>query len=192
MHRDRASSPAGQVRSATLVKESGAGLRRRVVVGALAGAVGTAAMDLLLYRRYRRGGGGDSAWSWESAEGVTGWESASAPGLVGRKVERLVTRRPPPDRWARSTTNLVHWATGAGWGLQYGLLAGRPGRHPVMRALALGPAVWLSGYAVLPLAGVYEPIWKYDARTLGKDLSAHLVYGATTSAVFAALTRGAA
>jgi hypothetical protein len=58
----------------------------------------------------------------------------------------------------------------------------------LVRALALGPAVWLCGYAALPLAGVYKPIWEYDARTLGEDLSAHLVYGATTSAVFAALT----
>jgi hypothetical protein len=49
--------------------------------------------------------------------------------------------------------------------------------------------VWIAGYAVLPLAGVYKPIWEYDARTLGEDLSAHLVFGAATSAVFAALTR---
>jgi hypothetical protein len=62
-------------------------------------------------------------------------------------------------------------------------------RHPWLRALALGPAVWLAGYARLPLAGVYKPIWESDARTLGKDLSAHLVYGVTTSAVCAALTR---
>jgi hypothetical protein len=42
---------------------------------------------------------------------------------------------------------------------------------------------------VLPLAGVYKPIWEYDVRTLREDLSAHLVFGAATSAVFAALTR---
>jgi len=165
------------------------GTVRRIAVGALSGAVGTAAMDLLLYRRYRRDGGKDSAWFWESAEGVHSWDAASAPGQLGAKVERLVTRRPPPDRWARTTTNAVHWATGVGWGLQYGVLAGRRSQHPLVRALALGPAVWLAGYVVLPLAGVYKPIWDYDARTLGKDLSAHLLYGAATSAAFAALTR---
>ena len=162
---------------------------RRLAVGALSGAVGTAAMDLLLYRRYRRDGGQDSAWRWESAEGVTTWDQASAPGRLGEKVERLVTRRPPPDRWARPTTNLVHWATGAGWGLQYAALAARPSKHPLGQALALGPAAWLTGYVLLPLAGVYKPIWDYDARTLGQDLSAHLLYGATTSAAFAVLTR---
>ena len=167
----------------------GSGIGRRLAVGALSGAVGTAAMDFLLYQRYRREGGKGSAWRWESAEGVTTWDEASAPGQLGQKVERLVTGRPPPDRWARPTTNAVHWATGVGWGLQYGLLAGRPSKHPLVRALALGPVAWLAGYVVLPLAGVYKPIWDYDARALGDDLSAHLLYGAATSAAFAALTR---
>ena len=39
---------------------------------------------------------------------------------------------------------------------------------------------------MLPMIGVYEPIWRYDLRTLGEDLSGHLAFGATTSAVFAA------
>jgi hypothetical protein len=166
----------------------GSGIGRQLAVGALAGAAGTAAMDGLLYLRYRREGGKDSAWRWESAEGVTTWEAASAPGQLGEKVERLVTRRPPPDRWARPTANAVHWATGLGWGLQYGALAARSSKHPLLRALALGPVVWLAGYVVLPLVGVYKPIWDYDSRTLGEDLSAHLLYGTTTSAAFAALT----
>jgi hypothetical protein len=165
------------------------GIGGRLVLGAVAGAVGTAAMDLVLYRRYRRAGGKDSLWQWESAEGITGWDEASAPGQLGQKLEQFVTGRPPANSWARSTTNVMHWATGIGWGLQYGALTTRTSRHPWVRALALGPVVWLSGYVVLPLAKVYKPIWDYDARTLGDDLSAHLVYGAATSAVVAALTR---
>ena len=69
------------------------------------------------------------------------------------------------------------------------MLAGRTSRHPWLRALALGPAAWLAGYVILPLAKLYKPIWDYDARTLGEDLSAHLVYGAATAAAFAALDR---
>ena len=166
----------------------GSGIGRRLAAGAVAGAVGTAAMDLFLYRRYRGEGGKEPLGRWELAAGVTSWDEASAPGRLGQKVERLVTGSSPPDSWARTTTNVVHWATGIGWGVQYGALAGTTSRHPWLRALALGPAVWLAGYAVLPLAQVYKPIWEYDARTLGKDLSAHLVFGAATSAVFAALT----
>jgi hypothetical protein len=170
-------------------KAHGPGIVRRAVSGAIAGAVGTAAMDLLLYSRYRRGGGKDPLLQWESAGGVLVWADASAPGQLGQKVERIVTRREPPERWARTTTNVVHWATGIGWAAQYGVLAGRSSSHPVLRGLGLGPVVWLSGYVILPLAGVYRPIWKYDARTLAEDLSAHLVFGVTTGATYAALTR---
>jgi hypothetical protein len=162
---------------------------RNGVLGALSGAAGTVAMDVLLYTRYRRSGGKESVGKWEFADGVTNWDQASAPGQLGRKVEQLVTRRPPPDSWARSTTNIVHWATGAGWGLQYALLAGRTTRHRWLLSALLGPAVWLAGYVVLPLAKVYKPIWKYDARTLRDDLSAHVVYGIVTATTFDVLTR---
>ena len=58
-----------------------------------------------------------------------------------------------------------------------------------MRALALGPVARLSGCVLVPLAKVYEPIWKYDARTLADDLPARLVYGAAAATAFAALTK---
>ena len=164
-------------------------LLRSLAAGALAGAIGTAAMDLLLYQRYRRDGHKDGLWRWESAADVRSWDDASAPGQLGRKALRLATGHEPPDEWARATTNIMHWATGVGWGVQYGALASTTSRYPLVRALALGPVVWLSGYIVLPLANVYKPIWEYDARTLGDDLSAHLVYGAVVSSAFAALTR---
>ena len=164
-------------------------LLRGIVAGAVAGAIGTAAMDLLLYERYRRDGGKSTFGTWELAADVMGWEDASTPGQLGRKALRVASGHEPPDEWARATTNVVHWATGIGWGVQYGALAGLTSTLPRARALALGPVAWLSGYVVLPLAKVYKPIWEYDARTLGDDLSAHLVYGAVVSTVFAGLTR---
>lgn len=167
------------------------GTLRRLAGGAAAGAAGTLAMDVLLYRRYRHDGGKDSFLRWEFAAGVLGWDQASAPGQVGFKLVRALTGRTPPDRWARTATNVVHWATGIGWGVQYGAVASLTSRHVALRAAGIGPAAWLSGYAVLPLAGVYQPIWTYDARTLADDLSAHLVFGAATSCAFAALVREA-
>jgi hypothetical protein len=162
---------------------------RNLGAGGLAGAIGTAAMDLLLYERYHRDGGKVTLGRWEFAGDVMSWDQAFAPGQLGRKALRFATGREPPDEWARATTNIVHWATGVGWGLQYGALANATSRHPWARALALGPVVWLSGYVVLPLAKVYKPIWDYDARTLREDLCAHVVYGAVVSAAFAALTK---
>ena len=164
---------------------------RNIVAGVVAGAVGTAAMDLVWYRRYRRDGGKDSFWCWESASGVLGWDQASAPGLLGRKVLGALTGKPAADRWARPTTHVVHWTTGMGWGIQYALLAGWSSRHPWLGALALGPAAWSASYVVLPLAKVYRPVWEYDAHTLQQDLTAHLVYGAAASTTFALLTRPA-
>ncbi len=160
-----------------------------LVAGACAGAFGTAAMDFVLYLRYRRDGGAESLRQWEFASEVDSWDKASAPGQLGQQAVRAVLHHQPPEQWARPTTNLVHWATGIGWGVQYGALACLTSRHPVLRALGLGPTAWLASYAILPLAKVYKPIWEYDLPTLGDDLSAHLVFGTTTSAAFAALTQ---
>ena len=54
----------------------------------------------------------------------------------------------------------------------------------------LGLGVWGSSYVVLPLAGLYKPIWKYGIGELAPDLAAHLVYGTTSVGAFAVL-RGA-
>jgi hypothetical protein len=164
-------------------------LIRNVGAGAMAGAVGTLAMDVVWFGRYRRDGGKESLWRWESGSSIDSWEQASAPGQLGYKILRLVTGDEPPDEWARATTNLMHWMTGVGWGVQYGLLGSLSSGHRVLRAGALGPVAWLSSYVILPLAKVYKPIWQYDARTLAKDLSAHLVFGATTATAFAAQSR---
>ena len=160
-----------------------------VGAGMIAGAIGTAAMDLLWYRRYRRQGGRARFLRWESGGDITTWDAASGPGQVGRKLEELLTGNTPPDTWARPTTNAVHWATGAGWGLNYAVARTLLTRSGPL-SVALGPTAWLTSYAVLPLIKVYKPIWKYDARTLADDLTAHLVYGLTTAAAFAILTRG--
>jgi hypothetical protein len=148
-------------------------------------------MDALWFQRYRRDGGTDGVWRWETAGAVTNWEQAPAPGQLGRKVLQVVTRRPPPDAWARPVTNLLHWATGVGWGVQYAALAGRTTVPSWLPALALGPVAWLSSYVVLPAAKVYRPIWEYDTATLARDLSAHLVYGLAASGAHAVLDRTA-
>ncbi|WP_294566167.1 hypothetical protein [uncultured Arthrobacter sp.] len=165
------------------------GLVRNAAVGLLAGTLGTAAMDLVLYDRYRRSGGKSGIWRWEFASDVSSWENASAPGQLGRKALKVATGHEPPPGWARATTNIMHWATGVGWGGQYGAVASVASIHPWVRAVGYGPVVWLLGYVVLPLAKVYKPIWAYDARTLRDDLSAHLVYGTVVGAVFAVLTK---
>ena len=87
--------------------------------------------------------------------------------------------------------NFMYWAYGIGWGTAYGVLAGSLPRPLVALGAPFGVAVWATGYVVLPKAGVYKPIWEYDPKTLWKDLSAHLAYGAGTATTFAWLTRSA-
>ena len=60
----------------------------------------------------------------------------------------------------------------------------------VWSGLPFGAAIWAGGYVVLPVLGVYQPIWKYDLETLGNDLSAHLVFGTATAAAFRLLAHG--
>jgi high-affinity K+ transport system ATPase subunit B len=46
-------------------------LLRNVAIGALAGAIGTAAMDRVLYARSRRDDGTERLWRWEFAGDVS-------------------------------------------------------------------------------------------------------------------------
>jgi hypothetical protein len=160
----------------------GAGVR-----GAAAGALGTAAMDALWYYRYRRADGKSGFVEWETSAGLNDWADAPAPAKVGRLLVRRALHRDLPAKDARAVNNLVHWSTGVGWGAVFGLAEGVLGRHAVWYGLPFGAAIWLQSYAVLAPAKLYQPIWDYDAKTLAKDLSAHLVYGITTAAVLKTL-----
>jgi hypothetical protein len=157
--------------------------------GVLAGAVGTAAMDLLWFYRYKRGGGDSGLRDWELAVGVTDWDKAPVPALVGKRLyEGLFQRALPADR-AALTSNIMHWGYGLTWGALYGLVAGSVCPPRIRSGLAFGAAVWTSDYVVLPLTKLYKPMWEYDAATLARDLSAHLVYGVATAAAFSPTPR---
>jgi hypothetical protein len=160
-----------------------------VARGLVASAVGTLAMDALLFSRYRRGGGTDSFSAWEFSAGVEKWDDAPAPAQVGKRLVEGLYQRPLPPERARLVNNVTHWAFGLFNGVQYGLVAGSLRKPRLRYGVPFAVGVWGSGYAVLPAAGLYEPIWEYDAKTLARDLSAHLVFGLTTAAAFNALTR---
>lgn len=160
-----------------------------VVRGAVAGAVGTAAMDTLLFSRYRRQGGQSAFRAWEFSSGLSGWDEAPAPAHVGKRLfEGLFDRRLPPDR-AALVNNITHWAYGVLSGVPFAILVGSRSSSGVGWGLPFGVAVWASGYVVLPAAKLYEPIWKYDYTTLARDLSAHLVYGLSTAGALRLLAR---
>lgn len=158
--------------------------------GVAAGAVGTLAMDLVWYSRYRRGGGEDRFTDWEFSASTKSFDDAGAPAQIGKRiVEGLFHTELPPES-AAFTNNVVHWATGSQWGAVYGVAAGSAAAANPALGLLLGAAAWGTSYVVMPLAKLYKPIWEYDAKTLAKDLSAHLVFGLATAGAFRALSRG--
>ena len=160
-----------------------------VVRGAVAGAAGTAAMDTLLFSRYRRSGGESSFPDWEFSSGLTTWKDAPAPAHVGKRLVEGVFDRSLPAKRAALVNNVTHWGYGVLAGVQYAILAGSQMRRRVRWGLPFGATVWASGYVVLPVAKLYEPIWRYDRKTLARDLSAHLVYGLGTAGVLRLLAR---
>lgn len=140
--------------------------------GAVAGAVGTAAMDLIWFTRYRRGGGTSNLVDWEFSKGVTDWEAAPAPAQVGRRlVEGLLQHELKPDK-ARVMNNVTQWGYGLLWGALYGIVVGSLPKPRLGYGAIFGPLDWASGYAVLPAVELYKPILEYDAKTLARDLSA--------------------
>jgi hypothetical protein len=146
-------------------------------------------MDLLWFYRYKRGGGDSGFLAWEFSVGLDDWSKASAPAQVGKRLFEALFHRELGSQWAALTNNVMHWSYGVGWGGLYGLLASSADRPRIRWGLPFGSVVWGSSYVILPLLGVYKPIWQYDLPTLGKDLSAHLVYGLGTAITFRLLAR---
>ena len=157
--------------------------------GLAAGAVGTAAMDVLWFWRYQRDGGEGSFLAWELSSGLCSWDQAPAPAQIGKRLVEGVFQREVPAQRAALVNNITHWGYGMLGGAQYGVLAGSLAAPRIVYGIPFGATVWATGYAVLPLAKLYKPIWEYDRRTLARDLSAHLVYGLTTAIALDALAR---
>jgi hypothetical protein len=156
--------------------------------GLSAGAFGTLAMDLLWFVRYRRQGGESGFFTWEFCSDVHSWEEAPAPAQVGKRLlEGLFERELLPQR-AALVNNVTHWAYGMLSGAQYAIVAGSLSAPRIRYGLLFGASVWAVGYAVLPAAKLYKPIWEYDRQTLTKDLSAHLVYGLSTATAWKLLS----
>jgi hypothetical protein len=155
-----------------------------VAWGLVAGAAGTAAMDLLQFARYKLGGGEERLLAWEFSAGLKDWEQAPAPAHIGKRIVEGVFQRQLPSERAALTNNLVHWGYGIAWGGLFGLVEGSVRSPKVCHGLALGATVWAASYIFLPLAKLYRPIWEYDAKVLAKDLGDQLVYGLGTAGAY--------
>jgi hypothetical protein len=156
---------------------------QRVFAGAAAGAVGTLAMDLLWYRRFRSGGGTQRFGPWETSEGTDSYEQAPAPARTAHALADMVGIS-LPDSSARAVNNVVHWITGVGWGKAHGLASTALGTTTPLLGPVTGIVAWSTSYVVLPALDVYKPSSDYDRDVLMQDLTAHLLYGAVLGITF--------
>lgn len=155
-----------------------------LVHGAIAGVLGTVAMDMLWYRRYGIGGGDKGLLAWEFGAKPSTWDEAPAPARAGRVLAAKLLDYDIPITEAGRLTNLMHWGYGPAWGAQLALVAAVRGqRLTPASGLAFGTLVWASDYVTLPVLGVYQPIWRYPRRALFEDLTAHLFFGVGTATV---------
>jgi hypothetical protein len=158
---------------------------RRAVI---AGAVGTLAMDALWYQRYRRAGGTDSFIGWEFGGPALTFSEAGAPAQIGAELASKLDIE-LPESAARLTNNVVHWATGIGWGIVHSVVRTVTPMATLASGVAIGAGAFGTSYGLLPRMGIYKRLSEYDGETLWKDLSAHLVFGAATGAT-AGVLRG--
>jgi len=158
-------------------------LARSLMTGAVAGAVGTLAMDIVWYRRYHSNGATETFGPWETSRGTENFEDAPAPARTAKAVADMVGID-LPDSSARLLNNVVHWATGIGWGKAHGVAATIVGTATPILGPITAVTAWATSYAVLPKLGVYRPIGEYDRVVLWQDLSAHLAFGAVLGVTY--------
>jgi hypothetical protein len=179
------------------------GLRRRrsdgrvaaLTRGLGAGVVGTAGMtalqELTSVVSKARSDGSPPEESGESRPDEDPWRKAPAPAQMAKRVlEAFFHREVDADR-IPLLTNVTHWGYGTSLGVLYGLIQARlPFRSkPVVGGPLYGLAAWAQSYAMLVPIGLYEPPWRYPAKSVAKDISYHLVFGAGCATGYRLLSR---
>lgn len=127
--------------------------------GAVAGAAGTLAMDLIWYRRHRRTGGESGFDQWEFSTSFESYEEAPAPAKVGNDSSKVFFRPSSPQRLSGLLNNTVR-------GTAHGFVAGSIRAPELVSGPATGATAWAAAYTVLGSADLYKPIWEYDAKVL--------------------------
>ena len=134
-------------------------LGSRLVIGAVAGFVGTMAMTSAMRRLHKR---------------------------LPAKERYLLTPRElvdsalaAPDEAAKNLTIATHFAYGAGCGALLAAAGTRPG---TATGAAAGAAVWLGSYmGWIPALNLLDPATDHPARRNAQMIWVHLVWGAATA-----------
>ena len=142
-------------------------LGSRLLIGAVAGTVGTMAMTAAMRRLHAR-------LPREERYPLTPREIVDAAA-------------DPPDETAKDLTAASHFGYGAACGA---LLAAADPRMGLRKGAAAGAAIWLASYmGWIPALNLLEPATEHPARRNAVMIAVHLVWGAATAASMRELTK---
>ena len=142
-------------------------ISRRMLEGAVAGALATVPMTLSMLWMYER---------------LPRRERYPLPPreITEELAEEAHLASRLDDREMREATLAAHFGYGAGMGALYGAFARAVPGHPALKGTAFGVAVWTGSYlGLLPAAGILEPATKHPAHRNELMIAAHLVWGSS-------------
>lgn len=140
-------------------------LRSRLLIGGIAGFVGTMAMTAAMRRLHRR------------------LPEAERYPLTPREIVDSGSKQlgvPLAGEAAKDVTTGAHFAYGAAMGAMIAAMNPDP---KTRTGAAAGIAIWLASYmGWIPAVGILEPATKHPARRNLLMIGVHLVWGAATAA----------
>ena len=141
-------------------------LGSRLVLGAVAGMVGTMAMTSAMRRLHQR------------------LPERERYPLTPREIVDSVAA--PPDEAARDLTVAAHFVYGAACGALLAAANPSPGK---VQGAAAGAAVWLGSYmGWIPAFGILKPATEHPGRRNALMIAVHFVWGTATAAALTELS----
>ncbi len=180
-------------------------LLKNVLLGAVGGAAGTAAMSLYWTaakqltgqdpRALTSEGGPHTLDTMSATGGQHHKQSESSTAAMGRQAYEAATGEEPSKETKSDLSYTVHWSYGALMGGLYGALRGRRDGLDAPGGLAFGTALWLLGDELaVPLLGLAQGPTAFPPAQHAHRLGAHWTYGlaaAATTQALLSLTRAA-
>lgn len=159
----------------------------RAAKGVIAGVAGTAVMTVAQTRLLSHIPAGESSreprYPPESEA-----RSENATETTARRIFEGLAHRPMPEDRKKLAGNLVHLATGTGWGLAYGLAT--PRRPRLVDGLVFGAIVWLvTDNLLAPSLKLSDWPWRYPPGSTLTGFLAHMFYGAASALTLRAFLR---
>ena len=153
-----------------------------IVVGAVAGLVGTWAMSEA-QRLWTYAVDGDAPESAGGRHDARDWQERSehqnSNELAAQAIARYVLRRSLTRQELRVAAPLLHYLFGAAMGAVYGVYAQR--RQVPTSGAGFGATVWLvADEMAMPLLGLSNSTARRPLEMHLQSLAAHLVFGAAT------------